>query len=74
MGRRPQWVLVDEREFADTLRGHAYLDEWDLDHTSIYDEDEAADGFFGVFDENRDDRLDAAEWDVATRDFDWAGL
>ena len=63
---------TDEREFAASPRERTYLDAWDLDHDSRYDDEEVANGFFVAFDTNRDDRIDREEWEAATRDVDWA--
>lgn len=63
-----------DREFAATPHERTYLDAWDLDHDSRYDDDEVANGLVDAFDTNRDDRIDRDEWQAANRDVDWAGL
>ena len=60
---------ADDREFAASPRERTYLDAWDLNHDSRYDEDEVGSGFFEAFDTNRNDRIDTDEWTAASRDF-----
>jgi hypothetical protein len=56
---------LDANEVAEGLERNGLYDRVDRDDDAVIDDEELADWFFDIFDDNDDDRIDTTEWDAA---------